>query len=166
MTSSGNATASATGLPIVEPQAGLQLQPFLSQALGSPQGTLHRQALWFRWFHKGRKEWLLLSEDGTVHFVRTSGTGKTVRAGPCGHWRCMEQPATDFGMARSDPPVQWLKLRNFSCTGCGAVPVHNLSFVPEPKDRQPATLHGPDGRRIELHSVIYVEALKAWLTKP
>ena len=65
------------------------------------------------------------------------------------------------GMARSDPPVQWLKLRNFSCTGCGAIPVHNLSFIPEPKDRQPATLHGPDGRRIVLHSVIYVETLKA-----
>ena len=107
------------------------------------QGTLHHQALCFRWFHKGRKEWLLLCEDGT-----------------CGHWRCMEQPATDLGMTRSDPPVQWLKLRNFSCTGCGTIPVHNLSCFPEPKDRQPATLHGPDGRRIELHSVIYVETLK------
>ena len=73
----------------------------------------------------------------------------------------MEQPATDFGMARSDPPVQWLKLRNFSCTGCGTIPVHNLSFIPELRDRQPATLHGPEGRRIVLHSVIYVESLTA-----
>ena len=95
------------------------------------QGTLHCQALCFRWFHKGRKEWLLLSKDGTVHFVRTSRTGKTVKAGPCGHWHCIQQPATDFGMARSDPPVQWLKLRNFSCTGRGTIPVHNLSFIPE-----------------------------------
>ena len=68
--------------------------------------------------------------------------------------------ATDFGMARSDPPVQWLKLLNCSCTGCGTIPVHNLSFIPEPKDRQPATLHGPDGRRIVLYSVVCVEALK------
>ena len=37
----------------------------------------------------------------------------------------------------------------------------SLSFIFEPKDRQPATLHGPDGRRIVLHSVIYVETLKA-----
>ena len=99
------------------------------------QGKLHHQALCFRWFHKGRKEWLLLSEDGTVHFVRISRTGRIVRAGPCGHWHCFEQPATDFGMARSDPPVQWLKLRNFSCTGCGAIPVQILLFVPEPVDR-------------------------------
>ena len=58
-------------------------------------------------------------------------------------------------------PVQWLKLRNFSCTSCGTIPVHNLLFAPEPVDRQPATLHGSDGRRIELHSVIYLETLKA-----
>ena len=68
-------------------------------------GTLYHQALCFRWFHKGCKEWLLLSEDGAVHFVRTSRTGKVVRVGPCGHWHCVEQPATNFGMARSDPPV-------------------------------------------------------------
>ena len=59
-------------------------------------------------------------KDGTVHFVRNSRTGRIVRSGPCGHWHCMEQPATDFGMARSDPPVQWLKLqlyrlRRYSC---------------------------------------------------
>ena len=56
------------------------------------QGTLYHQALCFRWFHKGRKEWLLLSEDGAIHFVRTSKkkrTGKIVRAGPCGHWHCL-----------------------------------------------------------------------------
>ena len=124
------------------------------------QGTLYHQPLCFRWFHKGRKEWLLLSEDGAVHFVRISRTGKVVRAGPCGHWHCMEQPATDLGMASSDPPVQWLQLRGFSCTGCGNIP-HNLSFIPEPKDRQSATLHSPEGRRVVLHSVIYVETLKA-----
>ena len=28
------------------------------------QGLLHHQALCFRWFHDGRKEWLSLSEDG------------------------------------------------------------------------------------------------------
>ena len=98
------------------------------------QGTLHHKALCFRWFHKGRKEWLHVSEDGTVHFVRTSRTGRVVRAGPCGHWHCMEQPATDFGMARSDPRVQWLQLRDFSCTGLGVAPYLTLK---RPRDDCP-----------------------------
>ena len=76
-------------------------------------------------------------------FTKVSGR---VRAGTGIAWSSLPQT----GMARSDPPVQWLKVRNFSCTGCGAIPVQNLSFIPEPTDRQPATLHGPEGRRIVL----------------
>ena len=36
----------------------------------------------------------------------------TLFAGPCGHWHCMELPASDFGLPSSDPPVQWLLLRD------------------------------------------------------
>ena len=37
---------------------------------GPSQSRTFHQALCFRWHHKGRKEWLLLSEDSSVYFVR------------------------------------------------------------------------------------------------
>ena len=53
-----------------------------------------------RWYFAANQEsWCKQFSPSIAHFVRTSRTGKKVRAGPCGHWHCMEQPATDFGMA-------------------------------------------------------------------
>ena len=99
------------------------------------QGTLHHR------FHKGRKEWLLLSEDGTVHFVRGSKNGKG-----CSGWsvRALALHGTTrhrlwYGQKR--PASSMLPTRDFSCTGCGAIPVHNLSFIPEPKDRMVDALY-------------------------
>ena len=115
---------------------------------GPSQSRTFHQALCFRWHHKGRKEWLLLSEDSSVYFVRTSKSGKTVR---------MEDPAELHGGTGGDPPVQWLRLLNFNCTGCGNIPTHNLNFVPGPGERQPAILYGEDGRRIELQCALCLE---------
>ena len=128
---------------------------------GPSQCRTFHQALCFRWHHKGRKEWLLLSEDSSVYFVRTSKSGKTVRAGPCGQWRCMEDPAELHGGTGGDPPVQWLRLLNFNCTGCGNIATHNLNFLPGPGKRQPAILHGEDGRRIELYCALCLESFLA-----
>ena len=128
---------------------------------GPSQSRTFHQALCFRWHHKGRKEWLFLSEDSSVYFVRTSKSGKTVRAGPCGQWRCMEDPAELHGGTGGDPPVQWLRLLNFNCTGCGNIPTHNLNFLPGPGKRQPAILHGEDGRRIELYCALCLESFLA-----
>ena len=57
--------------------------------------------------------------------------------------------------------MQWLRLLNFNCTGCGNIPTHNLNFVPGPGKRQPAILHGEDGRRIEYHCSLYLENFRA-----
>ena len=80
---------------------------------------------------------------------------------PCGVWRCMQQLAADYGLPSNYEPIHWLELRDFNCTGCNMVPRHILSFFPEPLNRQPAVLHGPAGRRIELHCTLCLETLDA-----
>ena len=71
---------------------------------GPSQCRTFHQALCFRWHHKGRKEWLLLSEDSSVYFVRTSKSGKQSEPDPVGNGDAWKTQQSSTGEREATRP--------------------------------------------------------------